>query len=97
MMICMEMVIGFGMVSGVFSFVWNYSHLLNSLLSLEFLVLMVYWLLSLNMFAGGGGSFFMIFYIIMSVCEGVLGLALLIMSAYSHGSDSMKNYSVLNC
>nr|DAZ91259.1 TPA_asm: ND4L [Gammarus fossarum] len=97
MTVCMEMSIIIGVVSSIFSFILNYSHLLNSLLSLELLVLMVYWLLSLNLFNMGGDSFFMIFYVVMSVCEGVLGLFLLIMGVYSHGSDYMNSYSVLNC
>lgn len=39
----------------------------------------------------------MIFYVVMSVCEGVLGLSLLIIGVYSHGSDYIKRYRVLNC
>nr|DAZ91233.1 TPA_asm: ND4L [Gammarus fossarum] len=97
MMVCMETAIIVGVVSSIFSFILNYSHVLNSLLSLELLVLMVYWLLSLNLFNMGGDSFFMVFYVVMSVCEGVLGLSLLIMGVYSHGSDYMMSYSVLNC
>lgn len=97
MMIYIKVAIIVGLISRIFRFVLNYKHLLNRLLRLELLVLIVYWLLSLNLFRVGKGSFFMIFYLVISVCEGVLGLSLLIVRVYRHGSDYMKRYRILNC
>lgn len=97
MIVCIETAIIVGVVSRIFRFILNYSHVLNRLLSLELLVLIVYWLLSLNLFNIGGDSFFIVFYVVMSVCEGVLGLALLIIGVYRHGSDYIISYRVLNC
>nr|YP_009478336.1 NADH dehydrogenase subunit 4L [Gammarus roeselii]AVP50041.1 NADH dehydrogenase subunit 4L [Gammarus roeselii] len=84
-----------GFVVGVFSFIFNYGHLLSSLLSLELLGLMVYWLMSLSVMCSKV-DFFMLFYLVMVVCESVLGLSLLINSVYSYGSDYMKTYSMLS-
>nr|YP_006234451.1 NADH dehydrogenase subunit 4L [Gammarus duebeni]AER12197.1 NADH dehydrogenase subunit 4L [Gammarus duebeni] len=90
-----SVVLGLGL--GLFSFVMNYTHLLNSLLSLEFLALMIYWSLSMSVMNIGSDFFFALFFLVMAVCEGVLGLSLLISGAYSHGSDYMKTYSSLSC
>nr|YP_009339302.1 NADH dehydrogenase subunit 4L [Gmelinoides fasciatus]APL97192.1 NADH dehydrogenase subunit 4L [Gmelinoides fasciatus] len=87
----------FGLFAGLFSFVMNYSHFLSSLLSLEFLALMVYWWLGLVLTGSGGDLFLNLFYLCVSVCEGSLGLSLLVKSVHSHGSDRMKSYSFMSC
>nr|YP_009686640.1 NADH dehydrogenase subunit 4L [Gammarus lacustris]QDS78459.1 NADH dehydrogenase subunit 4L [Gammarus lacustris] len=97
MMFQMKIMILAGLASGLFSYILNYSHLLNSLLSLEFLVVIIYWWLSLSVLGSSGNLFFILFYLVMVVCESVLGLSLFIGSAYSHGSDYMKMYSSLTC
>nr|YP_009118048.1 NADH dehydrogenase subunit 4L [Brachyuropus grewingkii]AJF22809.1 NADH dehydrogenase subunit 4L [Brachyuropus grewingkii] len=97
MMFYVEGSIGLGLIVGSLSFVLNYGHLLNSLLSLEFLTLMIYWLLGISSGQTGKDIFFLLFYLVMVVCEGVLGLSVLISSVYSHGLDYMKNYNSLSC
>nr|DAZ91344.1 TPA_asm: ND4L [Gammarus chevreuxi] len=97
MMFYSETSVLLGVAAGLFSFIFNYSHLLSSLLSLEFLALTVYWCLSLSIFNVGGDFFFVLFYLVMAVCEGVLGLSILISVSYSHGSDYMKMFSSLSC
>lgn len=42
MMVCIEISVVIGVVSRIFRFILNYSHLLNRLLRLELLVLIVY-------------------------------------------------------
>nr|DAZ91364.1 TPA_asm: ND4L [Pandorites podoceroides] len=97
MMILWMNVVLFSLMIGLTSFVLNVNHLLNSLLSLEFLSVNVYWWLSGVIFLTEGDFYFILFYLVMVVSEGVLGLSLLIMSAYSHGSEKMKIYSSLMC
>nr|APL97244.1 NADH dehydrogenase subunit 4L [Garjajewia cabanisii] len=97
MMFYSEGMISLGLIVGSLSFVLNYGHLLNSLLSLEFLSLVIYWWLSVSMTYAGKDFFFSLFYLVMVACEGVLGLSLLISSVYSHGVDYMKSYSSLSC
>nr|DAZ91223.1 TPA_asm: ND4L [Marinogammarus marinus] len=97
MMESVKLVVVLGVLSGCLSFVLNLSHLLSSLLSLEFLALVLYWWLSSVIFYGGGDFFFVLFFLVMAVSEGVLGLSLLVMSAHSHGSDQLKLYSAMVC
>nr|YP_009339288.1 NADH dehydrogenase subunit 4L [Eulimnogammarus cyaneus]APL97178.1 NADH dehydrogenase subunit 4L [Eulimnogammarus cyaneus] len=97
MMFYTEGSVGLGLVVGSLSFILNYGHLLSSLLSLEFLSLMIYWWLSVSSVYTGKDFFFALFYLVMVACEGVLGLSLLISSVYSHGVDYMKSYSTLSC
>lgn len=86
-----------GIYAGLFSLILNYRHLLNRLLRLEFLALMVYWWLRINIFYSTGNFFFVLFYLVIVVCEGVLGLSLLIGRTYRHGSDYIKIFRRLNC
>lgn len=83
-----------GFVVGVFRFIFNYGHLLSRLLSLELLGLIVYWLISLRVMCRKV-DFFILFYLVIVVCERVLGLSLLINRVYRYGSDYMKTYSML--
>nr|DAZ91311.1 TPA_asm: ND4L [Baikalogammarus pullus] len=92
-----EVMAGAGILAGLFSFIFNYGHLLSSLVSLELMGLMVYYFLCLMMSSTSGDFFFVLFYLVFAVCEGALGLSLLVSSAHSHGSDFMKTYNSLTC
>nr|YP_010943436.1 NADH dehydrogenase subunit 4L [Gammarus nipponensis]WLS55465.1 NADH dehydrogenase subunit 4L [Gammarus nipponensis] len=94
MMSFMEMSMGMGFMAGGVSFILNYGHLLSSLLSLEYMVVMIYWWVSV---ACKEETSFLLFYLVMAVCEGVLGLSLLIGSVLSQGSDQMSFYSCVAC
>nr|AMX74013.1 NADH dehydrogenase subunit 4L [Scydosella musawasensis] len=79
---------------GLLSFSFNQKHLLLMLLILEFIVLSLY----LNMYYIMGDYLYMnwmIIYLSMSVCEGVLGLSLLITLIRSHGNDYFLLYNIL--
>nr|YP_010997016.1 NADH dehydrogenase subunit 4L [Macrohectopus branickii]WPS63577.1 NADH dehydrogenase subunit 4l [Macrohectopus branickii] len=95
--LCVEGGIFFGLAVGLFSFIFNQGHFLSSLLSLEYLVLVIYWGMSAVIFSLDGDFFFSLFYLTAAVCEGVLGLSLLISCTQSHGSDLLKMYNNLNC
>nr|AUN45083.1 NADH dehydrogenase subunit 4L [Macrophthalmus darwinensis] len=82
---------------GLSSFVSYHKHLLNSLLSLEFLMLGVFWLLGLELTNVGSEVYFSLFFLVLVVCEGSLGLSLLVLIVRSHGSDYFKSFSVLEC
>nr|QUB07094.1 NADH dehydrogenase subunit 4L [Chlamisus sp. N29] len=73
--------------SGLFSFLFICKHLLLMLLSLEFLVLSLY--LGLYIFLGviGYEYFFSLIFLTMSVCEGSLGLSLLVLMSRKSGND----------
>nr|AUO29130.1 NADH dehydrogenase subunit 4L [Platorchestia japonica] len=82
---------------GGLSFILNYSHLLNSLLSLEMISLSVYFLFGVGFVFLGGEMFYLLYFLVMMVCEGVLGLSLLIAITYGFGEDYFKSINVLVC
>nr|QUL60380.1 NADH dehydrogenase subunit 4L [Mictyris thailandensis] len=82
---------------GLWSFIYYHKHLLNSLLSLEFMMLGIFWLLSLQMSNVGSEVYLSLFFMALAVCEGALGLALMVLIVRSHGNDQFKSFSVLEC
>nr|YP_010956273.1 NADH dehydrogenase subunit 4L [Kroppcarcinus siderastreicola]WMY25237.1 NADH dehydrogenase subunit 4L [Kroppcarcinus siderastreicola] len=87
----------FMFLCGLWSFTYYHKHLLNSLLSLEFMMLSIYWLLSLEMSMLGSEVYIGLFFLTLTVCEGALGLSLLVLIVRSHGSDFFKSFNVLMC
>nr|YP_010728446.1 NADH dehydrogenase subunit 4L [Sergentia baueri]WEF49674.1 NADH dehydrogenase subunit 4L [Sergentia baueri] len=82
---------------GVISFIFSYKHLLNMLLSLEFMVLCLFIFLFFYLNFLNFEQYFSMFFLVFSVCEGVLGLSILVAMIRSHGSDYFLNYSFLQC
>nr|APX40612.1 NADH dehydrogenase subunit 4L [Chaetocnema paganettii] len=80
---------------GVLSFVLNRKHLLLMLLSLEFIVVSLYMYMYMYMSMMNYEYFFLMIFLIMSVCEGALGLSLLIMMVRIHGNDYLLTFSSL--
>nr|YP_009255680.1 NADH dehydrogenase subunit 4L [Stygobromus indentatus]AND97088.1 NADH dehydrogenase subunit 4L [Stygobromus indentatus] len=88
---------GIMFISGLLKFMLNYIHLLVSLLSLEFISLALFLSLSSMIMFYSSEFFYLLYFIIMIVCEGVLGLVLLVSSVYSHGLDYMKSFNFMLC
>jgi len=82
---------------GVISFIFSYKHLLNMLLSLEFIVLSLFIFLFFYLNLLCFEQYFRIYFLVFSVCEGVLGLSILVSIIRSHGNDYFLNYSFLQC
>nr|UXP34364.1 NADH dehydrogenase subunit 4L [Cambaroides dauricus] len=80
---------------GLLSFVSNRKHLLNTLLSLEFIMLGVFWIMSLNISGVGMEIYTVLFFLTLGVCEGALGLSLLISVVRSHGNDYFSSFNLL--
>nr|APT41471.1 NADH dehydrogenase subunit 4L [Evandromyia infraspinosa] len=76
-------------------FISNQKHLLSMLLSLEFIVLglFIYLLMYLNLISYEG--YFSMVFLTFCVCEGVLGLSILIMLVRSHGNDYFQSVNIL--
>nr|ARH54100.1 NADH dehydrogenase subunit 4L [Arachnobas tricolor] len=73
--------------SGLFIYVFKYKHFLLMLLSLELIVLSLYFLM-VTYFSYYIYEYFMcMFFLTMSVCESALGLSLLVLIVRTHGSD----------
>nr|AVN68052.1 NADH dehydrogenase subunit 4L [Beybienkoa kurandanensis] len=82
---------------GIWVFSSNRKHLLVTLLSLEYIVLMLYLLLYnyLNLF--NYELFFSMVFLTFSVCEGALGLSILVSMIRSCGNDYFQTFSMLQC
>nr|YP_009128693.1 NADH dehydrogenase subunit 4L [Lyreidus brevifrons]AJR19298.1 NADH dehydrogenase subunit 4L [Lyreidus brevifrons] len=82
---------------GLWSFISYQKHLLNSLLSLEFMMLGIFWLMGIMMSGVGSEIYFCLFFLTLAACEGALGLSLLVFIVRTHGNDCFKSFNVLEC
>nr|ASM82809.1 NADH dehydrogenase subunit 4L [Neoperla sp. FS-2017] len=72
-------------------------HLLLTLLSLEFIVLSLFMFLFMYLNLMFYELFFSMVFLTFSVCEGALGLSILVSMIRTHGSDYFQAFSVLQC
>lgn len=82
---------------GLWVFCSKRKHLLNTLLSLEYIILNVFWLIVLTLSFVGQEIFFSLFFLTFAACEGALGLALLVSIVRTHGNDRFGNFRILQC
>nr|QVL28865.1 NADH dehydrogenase subunit 4L [Pandalus prensor] len=82
---------------GGVAFVSGRKHLLSTLLSLEYIMLSIFWLLTVSIVSLGGDCFFLLFFLALASCEGALGLGLLVSIVRSHGNDNFSSFNVLQC
>lgn len=83
--------------SGVIVFVSNRKHLLVTLLSLEFIVLRLFLFLFIFLNFYNYEIFFSIIFLVFRVCEGALGLSILVSIIRTHGNDYFQSFRVLQC
>nr|AML26187.1 NADH dehydrogenase subunit 4L [Scolytinae sp. BMNH 1274291] len=74
-------------ICGVISYILSNKHFLLMLVSLEIMVLSVYMLMFFYLVQFSSESLMNMIYLSMSVCEGALGLALLVVLIRTHGVD----------
>nr|YP_001936615.1 NADH dehydrogenase subunit 4L [Eremobates cf. palpisetulosus SEM-2008]ACA49843.1 NADH dehydrogenase subunit 4L [Eremobates cf. palpisetulosus SEM-2008] len=86
-----------GIIFGLFSFLSNRKHLLSMLLSLEYMVLSMFYLLSFVLVGYFDEDYMLLFYLTVVVCEGVLGLSLMISMSRVLGGDYFSSMSLLQC
>nr|AXS64792.1 NADH dehydrogenase subunit 4L [Staphylinoidea sp. 4 KM-2017] len=80
---------------GLVYFCMKRKHLLLMLLSLEFIILSLYYLLFLVLSDYNYEFYFNMIFLTMSVCEGVLGLSILVSLIRIHGNDYFQSLSIL--
>lgn len=80
---------------GLISFCMKRSHLLLILLSLEFVILSLYINLYLYLVFFHYEFYFRIVFIRIRVCEGALGLAILVSIVRTHRNDYFQSFNVL--
>nr|QFG40121.1 NADH dehydrogenase subunit 4L [Alpheus randalli] len=86
-----------GVLAGLLAFVSGRKHLLNTLLSLEFVMVNLFWFMVVLVSSVGGDLYFSLFFLTLAACEGALGLALLVSIVRTHGNDNFSSFSVLKC
>jgi len=82
---------------GVIAFVSNRKHLLSILLRLEFIVLSLFFLLFLFLNLLNFELYFTIIFLTFRVCEGALGVSILVSIIRTHGNDFFNSFSLLQC
>nr|QOL00877.1 NADH dehydrogenase subunit 4L [Sinophlaeoba bannaensis] len=84
-------------VSGVYVFSSKRKHLLMVLLSLEYIVLSLFMLIVVFLIEFDYDYFFPIIFLVFSVCEGALGLSILVSMIRSHGNDFFNSFFLCLC
>nr|ASL05715.1 NADH dehydrogenase subunit 4L [Monochamus sartor urussovii]UZT27201.1 NADH dehydrogenase subunit 4L [Monochamus sartor urussovii] len=82
-------------ISGMLVFALNRKHLLVMLLSLEFIMMSLYFNILIYLSELSYEYFFSMIFLTMSVCEGALGLAMLVLMIRVHGNDYILTFSSL--
>nr|YP_009737782.1 NADH dehydrogenase subunit 4L [Amesia sanguiflua]QHW07362.1 NADH dehydrogenase subunit 4L [Amesia sanguiflua] len=95
MLMMMLGIILFMFVIGNMIFVSKYKHLLIVLLSLEFIVLSIFFFLLLMLSYLENELYFLMVFLVFSVCEGALGLSILVSMIRTHGNDYFQSFNLL--
>lgn len=84
-------------ISGILVFSMKRKHLLCTLLRLEFIVLRLFYLIFNYLLNYDYEIFFLIIFLVFRVCEGVLGLSILVRIVRTHGNDYFQSFNILRC
>nr|QMS48775.1 NADH dehydrogenase subunit 4L [Osmylus lucalatus] len=87
----------FMFMCGLLSFSLKRKHLLATLLSLEFIVLSLFFMLYMYLYMYNYEYFFSMVFLTFSVCEGALGLSILVSMIRTHGNDYFQSFNILQC
>nr|AML26078.1 NADH dehydrogenase subunit 4L [Staphylinidae sp. BMNH 1274254] len=82
-------------ISGLLVFCMKRKHLLLMLMSLEFIVLSLYFNLFIYLSNFMAEYYFLMMFLTMTVCEGALGLSILVSIIRSHGNDYFQSFNML--
>ncbi|KAH8246453.1 hypothetical protein KR038_009710, partial [Drosophila bunnanda] len=82
-------------ILGLFCFVSNRKHLLSILLSLEFIVLLLFFILFIYLNILNYETYFRIIFLTFRVCEGALGLSILVSIIRTHGNDYFQSFRII--
>nr|YP_009924927.1 NADH dehydrogenase subunit 4L [Osmylus fulvicephalus]QNH69899.1 NADH dehydrogenase subunit 4L [Osmylus fulvicephalus] len=85
------------LLCGLISYSIKRKHLLSTLLSLEFIVLSLFYMLYMYLYMYNYEYFFSMVFLTFSVCEGALGLSILVSMIRTHGNDYFQSFNILQC
>nr|AWV83909.1 NADH dehydrogenase subunit 4L [Tettigades distanti] len=83
--------------SGIVSLCLARKHIMLSLLSLEFIILSLFCIFSITVTIMVYESYMMLMFLTFSVCEGVVGLSILVTMIRSHGNDHLSSINLFLC
>nr|USF17816.1 NADH dehydrogenase subunit 4L [Junonia neildi] len=95
MMMNMWLVIFLMFLFGNMIFVSKHKHLLIVLLSLEFMVLSIFFFLMMYLMMLDYNMYMLMVFLVFSVCEGSLGLSILVSMIRTHGNDYFQSYNLI--
>nr|YP_010527008.1 NADH dehydrogenase subunit 4L [Clanis undulosa]QVT10972.1 NADH dehydrogenase subunit 4L [Clanis deucalion]UXR12345.1 NADH dehydrogenase subunit 4L [Clanis undulosa] len=76
-------------------FISKNKHLLIILLSLEFIVLSIFFFLVVYLMMINYDMYMLMVFLVFSVCEGSLGLSILVSMIRTHGNDYFQSFNLL--
>nr|YP_004935393.1 NADH dehydrogenase subunit 4L [Fabriciana nerippe]AEB33705.1 NADH dehydrogenase subunit 4L [Fabriciana nerippe] len=76
-------------------FVSKHKHLLITLMSLEFIVLSIFFLMMLYLMMINYNMYMLMVFLVFSVCEGALGLSILVSMIRTHGNDYFQSFNLI--
>lgn len=82
-------------IVGIITFISNRKHLLSILLTLEYIVICLFFFLFIYLIYISFELYFSIIFLTFSVCEGALGLSILVSIIRTHGNDYFQSFNVL--
>nr|WIW75310.1 NADH dehydrogenase subunit 4L [Mecostethus sp.] len=83
--------------SGIYIFSSKRKHLLMVLLSLEYIVLSLFMFIIIFLVKFNCDYFFPVVFLVFSVCEGALGLSILVSMIRSYGNDFFNSFFLSLC
>nr|ARH11506.1 NADH dehydrogenase subunit 4L [Junonia almana]USO21401.1 NADH dehydrogenase subunit 4L [Junonia almana] len=95
MMMNMWLVIFLMFLFGNMIFVSKHKHLLIVLLSLEFMVLSIFFFMMMYLMMLEYNMYMLMVFLVFSVCEGALGLSILVSMIRTHGNDYFQSYNLI--
>nr|AFI23470.1 NADH dehydrogenase subunit 4L [Hypselosoma matsumurae] len=82
-------------ISGITVFCSSHKHLLLTLLSLEYLISIMFMMFIIFFCNYYMESYFLLIFLTFSVCEGAIGLSILILLIRVHGGDYISSISFM--
>nr|YP_009255759.1 NADH dehydrogenase subunit 4L [Creobroter gemmatus]AND97232.1 NADH dehydrogenase subunit 4L [Creobroter gemmatus] len=82
---------------GLWVFSSKRKHLLMTLLSLEFIILVLFIILYYYCMMMSSELYMTMFFLSFAVCEGTLGLSILVSMIRTHGNDYFNSFGLLQC
>nr|YP_002317254.1 NADH dehydrogenase subunit 4L [Symphylella sp. YG-2006]ABQ01740.1 NADH dehydrogenase subunit 4L [Symphylella sp. YG-2006] len=93
----MYFVVSLGVIGGIYSFTSNRRHILMSLMSLEFISMMLFLMLMINFSFGGFDAYLGVIYLAFSACEGAFGLGVIVFVVRGFGNDLFSASGIVQC